>query len=134
MKRETYAILLGGIFVAIIVMTTNTAIADYQINTAIANAQSIKIEHKVRPAEPIEISLTKNFGIYTKETDQNDVLVLQDFLSANNLLDKKNISGVFDPQTLQAVRDFQKTNNITPATGFIGDTTRQKINEQISQN
>lgn len=39
------------------------------------------------------------------------------------------ISGSFGNCTLQAVKDFQKEYNISPASGFVGELTREQLNE-----
>ncbi len=57
----------------------------------------------------------------------SDIVVLQDFLKSKNYLNA-NSTGFFGVQTLKAVKDFQKDNNINP-TGFVGPITRSFINK-----
>lgn len=144
MKRETYAFLIGIAIIAIIVMNTNTAIGNGQIEAAITQAQMMKINHGPRRADiqnpQVVVSqngmgqtmtsgtITANFGENTQNIDANNVLVLQKYLVAKGFLKEKYVTGEFGPITKQAVKDFQVANNISPATGFVGDLTRQIIN------
>ena len=144
MKRETYAFLIGIAIIAIIVMNTNTASGNGQIEAAITQAQMMKINHGPRRADiqnpQVVVSqngmgqtmtsgtITANFGENTQNIDANNVLVLQKYLVAKGFLKEKYVTGEFGPITKQAVKDFQVANNISPATGFVGDLTRQIIN------
>lgn len=167
MKRETYGLMAGAIFVAIILMTTNDAIGDSKLSAALVNAKPIKVEHQALPinnAFPVEekikiednikteinqrmdgtqeirtklnsnltgnsnIYLERNFGINTKDLNTDEILKLQLFLINNNFLAEKYLTGEFGSITKQAVVDFQNANNISPATGFVGDLTRELIN------
>ncbi len=58
-------------------------------------------------------------------TGKNDVFTLQSFLKEKSFL-MVNPSGYFGAQTLKAVKDFQKANNINP-TGYVGPLTRSLI-------
>lgn len=55
----------------------------------------------------------------------DDILSLQDFLQANGYLNTEP-TGFFGVLTLQAVKNFQQANGISP-TGFVGPITRAKI-------
>lgn len=141
MKRETTALLIGFVAVAIIVMNTNTAIGNGQYEAAIIHARTMKIDHAPRRAEVqpqttvqagVQNSLgtiVANFGENTKNINPNDVRILQTYLAAHGFLKEKYITGEFGPITKQAVKDFQIANNISPATGFVGDQTRALINK-----
>lgn len=60
----------------------------------------------------------------------DEVVKLQNFLIDQNLFNG-NPTGYFGIKTLSSVRKFQKNNGIT-ANGYVGKTTRDKINEIIS--
>ncbi len=151
MKRETYAFLIALAVVAVIIMNTNTAIGNSKIEAAIADAQKVHInksrhsnglkavssvpaatnaasDNSAQGLATASAAISKNFGENTENIDSNDVLVLQKYLAANGYLKEKYVTGEFGPITKQAVKDFQVANNITPATGFVGDVTREKIN------
>ena len=154
MKRETYAFLIAVAVVALIIMNTNTAIGNGKIEAALAEANSMHIDtsrranvqvtqqvekniqtvinERTEAVTKLQLALTgkisKNFGENTENIDANDVLILQKYLAAHGFLKEKYVTGEFGPITKQALKDFQVANNITPATGFVGDMTREKIN------
>ena len=67
-----------------------------------------------------------NVGYRMKDSvSVKNVTSLQEFLRLNNYL-KVNSTGYFGVQTLNAVKDFQKDNDIS-STGFVGPITRSKI-------
>ena len=57
----------------------------------------------------------------------SDVLALQGFLASQDYL-SATPNGTFGPMTLQAVKDYQASNEI-PATGFVGPLTRKSLND-----
>ncbi len=68
-----------------------------------------------------------------------EVFVLQTALILNNIYPPKYfskndcpLSGNFGDCTALAVKEFQKENNIEPASGFVGPATRKKLNEIFS--
>lgn len=157
MKRETNAMLVGFVVVAFIVMNTNSAIGNGQLEAALINAQNMTIERGPRKADmqatpevenniknaiqadmsgkmQIRGMISANFGENTENVDANNVFILQTYLAANGYLKDKYVTGEFGAITKQAVKDFQIANNIEPASGFVGDMTRQKINAAISSN
>jgi|GEM_PF-4351808 len=157
MKRETNALLIGIVAVAFIVMNTNSAIGNGQLEAALINAQNMTIERGPRKADmqaspeiennirniiqadrenkmTVVGTISANFGENTENIDTNNVLILQTYLAANGYLKEKYITGEFGAITKQAVKDFQIANGIDPASGFVGDMTRQKINAAISAN
>jgi peptidoglycan hydrolase-like protein with peptidoglycan-binding domain len=68
--------------------------------------------------------LTKNIGFRARGAD---VTSLQLFLVDRGLLASHRASGYFGQHTLRAVREYQKSQGISP-TGFVGAKTREKIN------
>ena len=61
-----------------------------------------------------------------------NVRILQTHLQEQGFLAKEVIiNGYFGLQTRQAVIDFQKAHNITPAIGYVGPITRAKIIEKV---
>lgn len=58
----------------------------------------------------------------------SDVTKLQEFLTEQNLYSGP-ITGKFFSLTLKAVKDFQRRELISPASGFFGSLTRAKVNE-----
>jgi peptidoglycan hydrolase-like protein with peptidoglycan-binding domain len=140
MKRETYALIFGAIFISVIVMSTNNALGDYRIEAALIEARSFYVPPKVHNAKPVvpdvqqTMTLSTTFGANTKDVNPNDVLTLQQFLVAKGYLNQKYVTGEFGPLTQEAVRNFQKANGIAPATGFVGELTIQKINEMSAAN
>ncbi len=168
MNRETIALLLGVIGVAVIAMSANSTISSSQLSAAVTKAQLIRVEHRehapiVPPmpnASPLATppgtvtsggtpndpslatsstpslissdQLNETFGANKKDANPRNIFILQRFLATSGFLDPKYITGEFGPRTRQAVIDFQKANGIEPVTGFVGDLTKQKINEQIT--
>jgi hypothetical protein len=151
MKKRTYALMIGAIFVAIIIMNANNAISDQQLQAALSNAASMKIVHKT--AAPINETpvqntgtnvytpipegeeltiLGKNFNSDSNQVDSDTARALQQFLISAGFLDAKYLTGTLGPRTKQAVIDFQKANNISPASGYIGDQTRALINQRAA--
>jgi len=73
------------------------------------------------------IDLKSNFKLAARDSNTNaEVSVLQKYLADNKYLDSQ-ATGYFGNQTEKAVIDFQKANNINPAAGYIGPSTRSKI-------
>lgn len=167
MNRETIALLLGIVGVAVIAMSANSTISSNQLAAAVSKAQLIKVERRervpIKPPSPIETTplatspstatatgadtsnnpslapslvssdqITETFGVNKKDANPRNIFILQRFLAASGFLDPKYITGEFGARTKQAVIDFQKANGIKPVSGFIGDLTKQKINEQIT--
>lgn len=72
------------------------------------------------------LNLQNNLRYRTRDIWTNDeVSALQDFLQANNYLNSEP-TGFFGVLTLQAAKNFQQANGISP-TGFVGPITRAKI-------
>lgn len=73
-------------------------------------------------------NLTASFGYGMRDSgDVSNVAMLQDFLNSNGYL-KVPTTGFFGKATLQAVKNFQSANGITP-TGYVGAFTRAKIQD-----
>ncbi len=69
-----------------------------------------------------------NLTVSLKQGNKNsNVIILQNFLKEKGYLNAPT-TGFFGAQTLKAVKNFQKDNNIN-ATGFIGPVTRAFINK-----
>lgn len=69
-----------------------------------------------------------NLTVSLKQGNKNsNVIILQNFLIEKGYLNA-TATGFFGAQTLKAVKNFQKDNNIN-ATGFIGPVTRAFINK-----
>ena len=79
------------------------------------------------PAIPPRIIFTTNQNL-SRGSKNNDVLVLQRFLTAQGLLDSINQTGFFGAITEQAVKTFQKQEGIL-VTGIVGPLTKAKIQE-----
>jgi hypothetical protein len=103
------------------VKTTDNGFLDTRVD-AVENSQSC-------------IPLKNNFKFKTnnktyKSNDKNsngEVTKLQNYLYANGYLKVKG-NGNYGPATVQAVKDFQKVNNLI-VTGVVGEVSRNKINE-----
>jgi peptidoglycan hydrolase-like protein with peptidoglycan-binding domain len=123
MKREVWGISIG----------------DNQLATALSNAQKIKVIHTVRQvAVPVSQTtpqvkkqFAQNFTADSKDVDRATAYDLQQFLISQGFLDEKYLTGQLGPRTKQAVILFQKANAISPANGYVGELTRQKINSLI---
>ena len=72
------------------------------------------------------LNLQNNLRYRSRDISTNDeVSALQDFLQANSYLNSEP-TGFFGVLTLQATKNFQQANGISP-TGFVGPITRAKI-------
>lgn len=77
------------------------------------------------------ISPRLDYNLKFKDRDINkegQVSVLQKFLVEEGYLNVAP-TGYFGKVTLKALADFQKSNNITPAVGYMGPITRNKIKQ-----
>lgn len=59
-----------------------------------------------------------------------DVTMLQSYLAQNGYYPEALITGYFGPLTQNAVIRFQKLNNISPAVGYMGVTTRTVLKQE----
>ncbi len=134
MRRQTILFLIAISAIAFVVINTNNAIGNSQLEAALTRSKTMRITHTQHVAAvPVETrqQITATFGENTKNIDSKDVLVLQTYLVAHNFLKPKYITGEFGPITKQAVKDFQVANNISPATGFVGEQTIAIINTSL---
>lgn len=81
---------------------------------------------KVNAYECVDIQNNLKKGI-KNNTSLSEIGMLQNFLYEKKYLSSKP-NGFFGVNTLKAVKDFQKDNNISP-TGKVGPITRSKIKE-----
>jgi len=70
-------------------------------------------------------NFTTNFGLGSSDPD---VTALQQFLATAGFYGGP-ITGNFGPVTKLAVKLFQKANNISPVSGYVGPLTRGLLNE-----
>lgn len=78
------------------------------------------------PIQACNAQITRTLQI---GSENNDVLILQNMLSRGGYLFAQP-NGYFGPSTKAAVKRFQIENSI-PATGVVGETTRNEVNERL---
>ena len=73
------------------------------------------------------VALVNNLRYRDRDSNTNgEVSTLQDFLQSQGYL-KSEPTGFNGLLTVKAVKDFQKANNISPASGYVASVTRAKI-------
>ena len=76
------------------------------------------------------VTIVNNMRYKDRDISKNgEVSALQDFLQSNGYLNSEP-TGYLGLLTVKAVKNFQKSNNITP-TGYVGPITLAKINDSI---
>lgn len=99
------------------------------ISPVLSSAQEVDITPISSVESAVCVSINKSLRYRTSDrvVNSKDVTSLQNFLKEKGYL-KVEPNGYFGEQTLQAVRDFQKDNNLVSA-GFVGPLTRGLINK-----
>ena len=90
------------------------------LNNLPTNVSSNESIDRERRAKALSVDLA--FGMRGES-----VVVLQEYLILKGFLAQGLATGYFGPLTRNAVIEFQKANNVTPAVGFVGPLTRLKI-------
>jgi len=78
------------------------------------------------PGMPGCVMFSRNVGFGNRHAD---IVRLQDLLRSRGLLNSES-TGYFGRLTLQAVKDFQRSQGVPP-TGFVGILTRAKLNGMV---
>lgn len=94
----------------------------FAVSTAIASAGYFN----TTPISRCDVSINRNLQV---GSENNDVYTLQQFLVRAGYL-HANPNGYFGPATKLAVKRFQADNYI-PATGYVGATTINALNERL---
>lgn len=100
----------------------------YKNITKIAIALALTVSGGIAYAQAAYFNVNLNTGSALK----TEVVKLQNFLIGSGYLGAGYNTGVYGSLTQKAVADFQKANNITPASGYFGPLTRTVANSLYS--
>ncbi len=82
---------------------------------------------------PLVVGASFDSNLYYGFQNNNSVKELQEFLVDQGVYSGP-VTGNFFSLTLKAVKDFQRKEKISPASGFFGPLTRQRANEILTKN
>lgn len=112
------------VVVATTTATTTKVVTTGVVTPLVTQAVAPKTTGQVLGASTVNFSVDLKMGVRGK-----DVLELQKFLIAQGFLKTGTPTNYFGALTRTALVAFQKKNNIVPAVGYFGPTTRALVNK-----